>query len=59
MMGTSLVVHWLILHTSTAGDMGLIPGQGIRFHIAHDMPTPTHPPQKKSMTKPLTVYIRP
>ena len=26
--GTSLVVQWLRLHTSTAGDTGLNPGQG-------------------------------
>ena len=29
--GTSLVVQWLRLHASTAGDMGLIPGRGTRI----------------------------
>ena len=29
-MGTSLAVHWLRLHSSNAGDAGLIPGQGTR-----------------------------
>ena len=28
--GTSMVVQWLRLHTSTAGDMGLIPGWGTK-----------------------------
>ena len=31
MMGISLVVQLLRLHTSTAGDMGLIPGQGTKI----------------------------
>ena len=29
--GTSLVVQWLELHTSTAGGMGSIPGQGTKI----------------------------
>ena len=29
--GTSLVVHWLRIHTSTAGDVGSIPGRGTRI----------------------------
>ena len=29
--GTSLVVQWLRLHTSTAGDMGSIPGRGTKI----------------------------
>ena len=30
-VGTSLAVQWLRLHISTAGDMGLIPGEGTRI----------------------------
>ena len=30
-LGTSLVVQWLRLHASTAGAMGLIPGQGTKI----------------------------
>ena len=30
---TSLVVQWLRLHAPNAGDPGLIPGQGTRFHM--------------------------
>ena len=39
---TSLVVPWLRLHTPSAGDLGCIPGQGIRSHVLqlkrHSMP---------------------
>ena len=31
--GTSLVIQWLRFHTSDAGDLGLIPGQGTRSHM--------------------------
>ena len=31
--GTSLVVQWLRLHTSSAADLGLIPSQGTRSHM--------------------------
>ena len=31
--GTSLVVQWLRLDTPNIGDLGLIPGQGTRFHM--------------------------
>ena len=31
--GTSLVVQWLGLDTPNIGDLGLIPGQGTRFHM--------------------------
>ena len=31
--GTSLVVQWLRLCIPCAGDPGLIPGQGTRFHM--------------------------
>ena len=31
--GTSLVVQWLRLHSPDIGDLGLIPGQGTRFHM--------------------------
>ena len=31
---TSLVVHWLRLHTNTAGGMGSIPGQGTKILYA-------------------------
>ena len=41
--GTSLVVQWLRLHASTAGDTGSIPGQGTK--ILHYMQCT--PPQKK------------
>ena len=30
--GTCLVVQWLRLHPPSAGDLGLIPGQGTRSH---------------------------
>ena len=30
-LGTSLAVQWLKLCSSTAGDLGLIPGQGTRI----------------------------
>ena len=33
LLGTSLVVQWLRLHTPNAGGPGLIPGQGSRSHI--------------------------
>ena len=31
--GTSLGVQWLRLHTPNAGGLGLIPGEGTRFHM--------------------------
>ena len=31
--GTSPVVQWLRLNTPDIGDLGLIPGQGTRFHM--------------------------
>ena len=33
-LGTSLVVEWLRLHASTAGGVGLIPGQGTNIPYA-------------------------
>ena len=30
-LGNSMVVQWLGLHTSTAGDSGSIPGQGTKI----------------------------
>ena len=33
-MGTTLVVQWLRLHTSTAGGGGSIPGQGTKISHA-------------------------
>ena len=32
--GTSLLVQWLRLCTPNAGDLGSIPGQGTRSHMA-------------------------
>ena len=32
-IGTSLVVRWLRLSGPNAGGLGLIPGQGTRFHM--------------------------
>ena len=32
-VGTSLMTQWLRLHASDAGDLGLIPGKGTRFHV--------------------------
>ena len=32
-LGTSVVVQWLRLHTLNAGGQGLIPDQGIRYHM--------------------------
>ena len=43
--GTSLVVQWLRLHASTAGDTGSIPGQGTK--ILHYMQC-TPPPKKRT-----------
>ena len=43
-IGTSLAVQWLGLHTSTAGGMGLIPGQGTKIPQAAQ-------PKKKKKTK--------
>ena len=34
MPGTSLTVQWLRLHTSNAGVLGLIPGQGTKIPLA-------------------------
>ena len=34
-IGSSLAVQWLVLHASTAGGTGLIPGQGTK--IPHAM----------------------
>ncbi|TEA37609.1 hypothetical protein DBR06_SOUSAS5310036, partial [Sousa chinensis] len=33
-LGTSLVVQWLRLHTPNAGGLGSIPGQGTRSHTS-------------------------
>ena len=45
--GTSLVVQWLSLQASTAGDMGLIPGQGTKIpHATHS--APSLPPKKEN-----------
>ena len=33
LVGTSLLVQWLRLHTPNAGDQGSIPGQGTRSHM--------------------------
>ena len=44
-VGTYLVVQWLGLCASTAGDMGLIPGRGTK--IPHSMRHSNHPTQKK------------
>ena len=35
--GTSLVVQWLGLHTSPAGDTGSIPGQETKMPTYHDV----------------------
>ena len=35
-----MVVEWLTLHASMAGDMGLIPGWRIRSYMPHGMPPP-------------------
>ena len=32
-LGTSLVAQWLRFHAPSAVVLGLIPGQGIRFHM--------------------------
>ena len=37
--GTSLVVHWLRLHTPNAGALGSIPSQGIRSHMPQLRPS--------------------
>ena len=42
--GTSLVLHWLRLHTPNAGDLGSIPGQGTRSHM---LQLRFHMPQQK------------
>ena len=33
-MGTFLVVQWVRLHPSNAGELGLISGQGTRSHVS-------------------------
>ena len=45
MGGTSLVVQWLRLCTSTAGGMGLIPGRGTKI------PHATHGQKKKKKNR--------
>ena len=50
-LGTSLVVQWLGLHASTAGDTGLIPGQGTKIlHAVWDS-------QKKKDKVAISIYI--
>ena len=34
LFGNSLPVQWLVLHTSTAGGMGSIPGWGTKTHMS-------------------------
>ena len=48
--GTSLVVQWLRLHASTAGDMGSIPGQGTK--ILHYMQCGQKKKDKDDQLKP-------
>ena len=36
---TSLVVWWLRLHTSNAGGLGLVPGQGTRSPMQQPRPS--------------------
>ena len=36
-LGASLAVQWLRLHTSRAGDLGSILGEGTRSHKSHNM----------------------
>ena len=33
-LGTSLAIHWLRLHSSSAGDMGSVPSQGSKIPCA-------------------------
>ena len=40
-----LVIQWLSLHASNAGDLGLIPDQGTRSHIPHNEERRSHLPQ--------------
>ena len=51
--GISLVVQWLGLHTSTAGDTGSIPGQGTKIlHAAlcgQLLTSSSPPPAKKKV----------
>ena len=53
--GISMAVQWLRLHTSVAGGMGWIPGQGPRIPHAtqHGKKTPKNlkPPNKQKTTK--------
>ena len=39
--GTSLVVQWLGLCAPNAGDLGLISGQGTRYHVLQLRPSTT------------------
>ena len=50
---TSLVVQWLRLSASTAGGMGLIPGQGTKIPYA----TWHNPKKKKKKKKTVEVVI--
>jgi len=38
-IGTSLAVQWVIHHAPNAGDLGSIPGQGIRSHRLQRRPS--------------------
>ena len=46
MIGTSLVVQWLRLHTPNVGDPGPIPGQGTRSHMPQQRLKIPNPPTK-------------
>ena len=48
-MGTSLAVQWLRVHASTAGGMGLIPGQGTKIPHAVRCAVPTPLPKKRTI----------
>ena len=49
--GTSLAVQWIRLCTSTAGSVGLIPGQGIKIpHAAWWLQPKTKPLRNRLMT---------
>ena len=52
MLGTSLVVQWVRLYTSTAGSAGLVPGLGPKILPA------TRPKKKKKLTRQLLKRVK-
>ena len=56
--GTSLVVQWLGLHASTAGNGSSIPGQGLRSCKLHGMAKTWKKKKKKSVAAPFITTLK-